>query len=244
MASAARTHGRHSEAPGASQDTAPRAGSTQPRALPPSTGPRAVGIWSVRDRATSTASCPRLLCAQNTPPTLCQREVTQGPETWGRLLRGSGCWPRPPARAHPLCAHGHTLTRSCSTQTGTRWDSAPQQDSGQRGQAGAPRRAHLGSRHWENLWSKARPQRPLRSLPGEFCPRSYKDAHPRPYTVALAPGLRQPVLKPPPCAPGSGPSSACTRVRLSPARAGGRQGCSGIPAPSALRLQCVLGDHC
>ena len=126
----------------------PRAGSTQPRALPPSTGPRAVGMWSVRDRAASTAPCPRLLCAQNTPPTLGQREGTQGPETWERLLWGSGCWPRPPARAHPLCAHGHALTHSCSTQKGTRWDSAPQQDSGQRGPGGAPRWALLGSWHW------------------------------------------------------------------------------------------------
>ena len=119
-----------------------------PSTLLPSTGPRAVGMWSVRDRAASTAPCPRLLCAQNTPPTLGQREGTQGPETWERLLWGSGCWPRPPARAHPLCAHGHALTHSCSTQKGTRWDSAPQQDSGQRGPAGAPRWALLGSWHW------------------------------------------------------------------------------------------------
>lgn len=102
VASAARTHTRHSEAPGASRHVAPRAGSTQPHALPPSTGPRAAGICSVRDRATSTATCPRLLCAQSTSPSLCQHEGTQGPETWGRLPQGSGCWPRPPPHGSPF----------------------------------------------------------------------------------------------------------------------------------------------
>ena len=180
MASAARTHTRHSEAPGASRDAAPHASSSQPLALPPSTGPGAAGIWSVRDRATSTATSPGCSVPRVQPPHSASMRAPRAQRPGGGYRRVLAAGQGHHHVAHPLSAHGHTLTCSCSTQTGTRWDPAPQQDSGWRGQVGAPRWVRWGSRHLGELveqgWAPVTAEESSR----EVLPLGATQIHPHP----------------------------------------------------------------